>query len=151
MQDLARHRATADADYQAKYFKEHGYYPGKSPKAAAYAAARNGLAKEFGAEAVAAWEAYGKLPKGSKAREDYKAAHPELRAYDMAAYNPTEYAEAKKVFGDNAWMEWAQAPKSGETDEEKALWAEGAARQALRLERRRQERPITIPNDATSR
>ena len=38
-----------------------------------------------------------------------------------------------------------------ETDEEKALWAEGAARQALRLERRRQERPITIPNDATSR
>ena len=37
-----------------------------------------------------------------------------------------------------------------ETDEEKALWAEGAARQALRLERRRQERPITIPNDAKS-
>jgi hypothetical protein len=112
--------AASDADYQAKYFKEHGYYPGKSPKAAAYAAARNSLAKEFGADAVGAWEAYGKLPKGSKAREEYKAAHPELRAYDMAAYNPTEYAEAKKVFGDNAWMEWAQAPKSGETDEEKA-------------------------------
>lgn len=112
--------AASDADYQKKYFAEHGYYPGKSPKAAAYAAARNGLAKEFGAEAVTTWEAYGKLPKGSKAREDYKAAHPELRAYDMAAYNPTEYAEAKKVFGDNAWLEWAQAPKSGETDEEKA-------------------------------
>lgn len=33
-----------------------------------------------------------------------------------------------------------------ETDEEKRLWEEGAARQALRLERRRQERPISIAN-----
>lgn len=31
-----------------------------------------------------------------------------------------------------------------ETEEEKTLWAEGAARQARRLERRRQERPIHI-------
>lgn len=38
-----------------------------------------------------------------------------------------------------------------ETDEEKALWAEGAARQAMRLERRRQERPINLNNDANSR
>jgi len=34
-----------------------------------------------------------------------------------------------------------------ETDEEKRLWEEGAARQALRLERRRQERPISIVNN----
>jgi len=34
-----------------------------------------------------------------------------------------------------------------ETDEEKRLWEEGAARQALRLERRRQERPISIMNN----
>lgn len=33
-----------------------------------------------------------------------------------------------------------------ETEEEKKLWEEGAARQALRLERRRQERPISIEN-----
>lgn len=38
-----------------------------------------------------------------------------------------------------------------ETDEEKALWAEGAARQAMRLERRRQERPINFKADANSR
>jgi acyl-CoA hydrolase len=37
-----------------------------------------------------------------------------------------------------------------ETEEEQALWAEGAARQAHRLERRRQERPIHIhPEDRT--
>ena len=35
-----------------------------------------------------------------------------------------------------------------ETDEEKRLWEEGAARQALRLERRRQERPISIVNNS---
>ena len=34
-----------------------------------------------------------------------------------------------------------------ETDEEKRLWEEGAARQTLRLERRRQERPISIVNN----
>lgn len=34
-----------------------------------------------------------------------------------------------------------------ETDEEKRLWEEGAARQALRLERRRQERPISIESN----
>lgn len=37
-----------------------------------------------------------------------------------------------------------------ETEEEKTLWAEGAARQAMRLERRRQERPIHIPTDANA-
>ncbi len=35
-----------------------------------------------------------------------------------------------------------------ETDEEKRLWEEGAARQTLRLERRRQERPISIVNNS---
>ena len=35
-----------------------------------------------------------------------------------------------------------------ETHEEKRLWEEGAARQALRLERRRQERPISIVNNS---
>ena len=34
------------------------------------------------------------------------------------------------------------------TDEEKRLWEEGAARQTLRLERRRQERPISIVNNS---
>lgn len=38
-----------------------------------------------------------------------------------------------------------------ETEEEKTLLAEGAARQAMRLERRRQERPITLQNDANSK
>lgn len=37
-----------------------------------------------------------------------------------------------------------------ETEEERILQDEGAARQALRLERRRQERPITLQNDANS-
>ena len=35
-----------------------------------------------------------------------------------------------------------------ETHEEKRLWEEGVARQALRLERRRQERPISIVNNS---
>ncbi len=35
-----------------------------------------------------------------------------------------------------------------ETDEERKLWEEGAARQAARLERRRRERPITLRDDA---
>lgn len=37
-----------------------------------------------------------------------------------------------------------------ETEEERKLWEEGAARQAARLERRRRERPITLRDDADS-
>lgn len=83
---------------------------------AAYAARRQGVVTEFGEEAAASWEAYGNLPKGSKAREDYRAAHPELKAYDMAAYNPEQYAAAKKLFGDSAWLDWARTPKADDTD-----------------------------------
>lgn len=37
-----------------------------------------------------------------------------------------------------------------ETDEEITLWSEGAARQERRLERRRQERPISLKTDENS-
>jgi hypothetical protein len=38
----------------------------------------------------------------------------------MAGYNPAEYAEAKELFGDQAWTEWANIPPYGETEEAKA-------------------------------
>ena len=38
-------------------------------------------------------------------------------------------------------------PLIRETEEEETLWNEGAARQQFRLERRRQERPITLRTD----
>lgn len=104
----------------AAYNAKHAKY---LESQAAYQARRQGVASEFGDDAAAAWDAYGKLPKGSQARADYRAAHPELKAYDMAAYNPEQYAEAKKLFGDTAWLDWAQAPAGGDTDEGKAARA----------------------------
>ncbi len=86
-----------------------------------FKAAGANVANEFGTEGSATWTEYYALD--DDARAAYKAAHPEIRAYTMAGYNPEEYAQAKELFGDEAWTEWANIPAYADTPEAKAARA----------------------------
>ncbi|MBK8467756.1 MAG: hypothetical protein IPL32_18240 [Chloracidobacterium sp.] len=98
----------------------YGKYGKGNPE---FAAATAAVGAEFDADGLATWNAYYDLPKDSAAREEYKRAHPELRVMTMAGYNPDEYKQAKELFGDDAWMEWANIPPYDESDDAKAARA----------------------------
>lgn len=89
---------------------------------AQWQAKRESVVGEFGNDAGALWDSYYGLPKGDK-RKAYLSEHPELKIYNMLAWNPDQYAEAKSLFGDTAWMEWAKVPKWEDTEESKAARA----------------------------
>jgi hypothetical protein len=80
------------------------------------------VTEAFGAEAFKTWDSYFDLPKGSQARKDYRAAHPELNAFDLAAYQPDGFQYLTGKYGADGVMEWAKTPK----------WAEDAAAKAIR-------------------
>lgn len=98
----------------------YGKYGKGNPE---FAAATAAVGAEFDADGLATWNAYYDLPKDSAAREEYKRAHPELRVMTMAGYNPDEYKQAKELFGDDAWTEWANIPPYDESDDAKAARA----------------------------
>lgn len=87
---------------------------------AAWAAKRASVTDAFGAGGAALWQQYMDLPKGSDARDKFMAEHPEIKAMNMLAYNPNEYSQAQKLFGDDAWTAWASAPAWADNDEAKA-------------------------------
>ncbi len=89
---------------------------------AQWQAKRESVVGEFGNDAGALWDSYYGLPKGDK-RKAYLSEHPELKIYNMLAWNPDQYAEAKSLFGEDAWMEWAKVPKWEDTEESKAARA----------------------------
>jgi hypothetical protein len=82
----------------------------------------NWVRSAYGEDAYKIWDAYFDLPKDSAARQAYRDAHPELKAYNLAAYQPDGYAFLTGKYGDSAVMDWATAPK----------WSPNKADQAIR-------------------
>jgi hypothetical protein len=78
------------------------------------------VATDFGDEAVATWDAYFDLPKGD-ARKQYMKDHPEMKLYNVAAFNPDEYAQAKELFAQEDLMSWVHVPAWDGTEETDAL------------------------------
>lgn len=72
----------------------------------------------YGEDAAKVWDAYLDLPKGSAARQAYKDAHPELNAFNLAAFEPEGYAYLSQRYGANAVMDWALTPKWTENKED---------------------------------
>ncbi|TXH54647.1 MAG: hypothetical protein E6Q97_10395 [Desulfurellales bacterium] len=91
----------------------------RTNNAAAWAARRQRVADAWGDEGAALWDQYYALPKGA-ARQKFKEQHPELKAMNILAYNPEEYAAAAKLFGEDAWALWVAQPAYADTDEAKA-------------------------------
>jgi hypothetical protein len=89
---------------------------------AQWAARGSYVTSAFGADAYKVWDAYFDLPKDSAARQAYKDAHPELRAYNLAAYQPDGYKFLADTYGQDAVLAWANTPK----------WTEDPAQQAIR-------------------
>lgn len=77
---------------------------------ARYDAAEALILKEFGPAGLEVYKTYAVTEDAD--REAYKAAHPELKALNFAAYNPNEYAAAVALFGKDAIMQWANLPPS---------------------------------------
>jgi hypothetical protein len=65
----------------------------------------------FGADGYKVWDAYYDLPKDSAARQAYKDAHPELKAYNLAAYQPDGYKFLSDTYGQDGVLAWAKTPK----------------------------------------
>jgi hypothetical protein len=65
----------------------------------------------YGADAYKVWDAYFDLPKDSAARQAYKDAHPELKAYNLAAYQPDGYKFLSDKYGADSILAWANTPK----------------------------------------
>jgi hypothetical protein len=78
------------------------------------------VATDFGDDAVATWDAYFDLPKGD-ARKQYMKDHPEMKLYNVAAFNPDEYAAAKELFAQEDLMSWVNIPAWDGTEETDAL------------------------------
>jgi hypothetical protein len=78
------------------------------------------VATDFGDDAVATWDAYFDLPKGD-ARKQYMKDHPEMKLYNVAAFNPDEYAAAKELFAQEDLMSWVNVPAWDGTEETDAL------------------------------
>ncbi len=78
------------------------------------------VATDFGDDAVATWDAYFDLPKGD-ARKQYMKEHPEMKLYNVAAFNPDEYAQAKELFAQEDLMSWVNVPAWDGTEETDAL------------------------------
>jgi hypothetical protein len=74
------------------------------------------VATDFGDAAVATWDAYFDLPKGD-ARKQYMKDHPEMKLYNVAAFNPDEYAAAKELFAQEDLMSWVNVPAWDGTEE----------------------------------
>ncbi len=102
--------AEIDAENEAKY----------RANAAQWAARRGSVVSEFGEEAGSLWDEYYNLPKGSDERKAFMQANPQMKLYNLAAYNPTEYAQAKDLFGNDALMSWVNIPAYADTPEAKA-------------------------------
>ena len=77
---------------------------------ARYDAAEALILREFGPAGLDVYKTYAVTEDAD--REAYKAAHPELKALNFAAYNPNEYAAAVALFGKDAIMQWANLPPS---------------------------------------
>jgi hypothetical protein len=78
------------------------------------------ITADFGEEATAMWDAYFDLPKGD-ARKEYMKEHPEMKLYNVAAFNPEEYAQAKELFAQEDLMAWVHVPAWDGTEETDAL------------------------------
>jgi hypothetical protein len=78
------------------------------------------ITADFGEEATAMWDAYFDLPKGD-ARKEYMKEHPEMKLYNVAAFNPEEYAQAKELFATEDLMAWVHVPAWDGTEETDAL------------------------------
>jgi hypothetical protein len=74
------------------------------------------VATDFGDDAVATWDAYFDLPKGD-ARKQYMKDHPEMKLYNVAAFNPDEYKAAKELFAQEDLMSWVNVPAWDGTEE----------------------------------
>lgn len=91
----------------------------RANNAAAWAGRRKRVADAWGEDGAKLWEQYYDLPKG-EARQKFKEQHPELKAMNILAYNPEEYAAASKLFGEDAWALWVAQPAYADTEEAKA-------------------------------
>ena len=83
---------------------------------------RAGVVAAYGEEGAGVWDAYLDLPKGSAARQAYKDAHPEIDAYNLAAFQPEGYSYLSQRYGKDAVLDWARVPK----------WSEDKAQQEQR-------------------
>jgi hypothetical protein len=79
--------------------------------AADWQARRGSVAAAYGEEAASLWDQYLDLPKGSDARSAFKDAHPELNAFNLAAFEPNGYKYLSGRYGPDAIMDWALTPK----------------------------------------
>lgn len=75
---------------------------------------RAGVVAAYGEEGAGIWDAYLDLPKGSAARQAYKDAHPEIDAYNLAAFQPEGYSYLSQRYGADSVMAWARVPKWSE-------------------------------------
>lgn len=84
-------------------------------ESAKFDAAEALILQEFGPAGLDVYKTYAITEDAD--REAYKAAHPELRALNFAAYNPNEYAQAVALFGKDAIMQWAKLPPTDGSEE----------------------------------
>lgn len=101
--------AEIDAENEAKYRANQEQW----------ARRRSVVVGEFGQEAGDLWDTYYNLPKGD-ARKAYLQDHPGMKLYNLVAYNPDEYAQAKDLFGVDALIAWANTPAWADTEEARA-------------------------------
>lgn len=113
---LNRNKSETEVAFNAKKDAEG------AANSAAWAARQASVTDAFGAEGAQLWQQYLDLPKGD-ARKKFLEEHPEVKVYNIVAYNPAEYAKASELFGEDAWRDWAAAPPSGDSDEAKAARA----------------------------
>ncbi|MBP8291151.1 MAG: hypothetical protein KAX65_00170 [Caldilineaceae bacterium] len=79
-------------------------------EAAKYDAAEALILQQFGPAGLDTYKTYSVTEDADK--QAYKAAHPELKALNFAAYNPNEYGQALALFGKDAILAWAKLPPS---------------------------------------
>lgn len=65
------------------------------------------------------WNAYFANAKGD-ARYAFRQENPHIATVLLKAYNPNEYAQATKLFGEDVWQAWENIPDYAETPEAKA-------------------------------
>jgi hypothetical protein len=125
--------ARSDPAFLQKLYEraaEKGNYPwfdpryrssggGSSEAARAVRQGKENLTNAYGPEAVQMFEQYLSLPKGQP-RADFMAAHPELRAYNLVAYEPQLAEGMRAIFGDDILDVWANTPQWGESPEQQA-------------------------------
>ncbi len=109
----------AHPEFAAYYEDKYGnawwknYKGGRGGSSGNYREALSTVRSTYGDDAASLVEQYHKLPAGRK-RDEFAAAHPEVRLYNFAGYNPDEYKAALELFSEDDLRKWSALPKDKE-------------------------------------